>query len=224
VKRFSGQRPAQGKIMVAGSSAGGMIAASALEWNNDFRKLVDRTVFVSAPLGANLSVECGIITRSSLKTLIDGFFKMKNNPCQLCNGDNECSIPSSKNAVNVNNKNYRYYLTDKYLHHEMAILVGSNDRVGCEREPVEDCGSWQAEKAVNNYINAITGNEPEIFQDVIANGPQNRFSFSVIDRGTHELWLSPITKQKACQNILAEVDEFLPGLGVSYGICVNHLL
>ncbi len=209
---YKGQRPIQGKMMVVGSSAGGMISAAALEWNDYYRKHVDRTLFMSAPLGVDLSNECSLMSNKSLKTLLDGMFKLKMpNTCLNCSSSS-CGVPSSKNVVDVSDHSLRDYLKESFTPvHEIAILVGSQDGIGCNEGELSNCTVWNAAERAREYINTIKGDAPtngasELFQEqVIPLGENNRFSISVISGGTHDLWGHPVARQRVCKNALAEV-------------------
>jgi hypothetical protein len=212
-----GQRPVQGTIIVAGSSAGGMIAASALEWNVDYRRSVDRTIFVSAPLGTNLSVECARMNNSGITGWLDDIFKT-GTTCERCSLNSACRVPADKDVVYRSDSYTRAYLNSVfYPENHMAILIGTRDGIGCPGGSAANCTHWTAEEAARRYIRSITGGNTSLFQEqIIPEGRQNRFSISLISGGTHDLWRHRLTRLNVCKNALAEV-------GKSYRICDEQL-
>jgi hypothetical protein len=205
-----GKPPFQGKLIVAGSSAGGMVAAAALEWSSTYRSLVDRTIMISAPLGADISYECGVLRNDGIKRWIDSIFRT-GTTCRSCTNPTNCGISTSKDVVNMANKRVRSYVqTDPTSvdTHEIAILVGSHDGLGCvDGNRSNDCGpwNWNADSAAQRYIRSITGNNLNMFQN---GGISSRFrptTLNVISGGTHDLWNSSTARKLICGNALNEV-------------------
>jgi hypothetical protein len=126
-----GQRPFQGKLIVLGSSAGGMIAAAALEREVSYAELVDRTIMISSPLGVDLSEECSSITGDlNLKPWLDRIFRT-GSTCTLCNGGGYCGMSSLKDVLEMSNRSVRPYMNNG---HEIVILIGQEDKIGCKKK------------------------------------------------------------------------------------------
>jgi hypothetical protein len=218
-KDAAGQAPIQGKLMVAGSSAGGMIAAAALEWQPNYYNLVDRTIFVSAPLGSDLSHECGLLRNQGIKNWLDEIFNLTTNTCASCDGTNECKVSADKDVVDVKNTETRSYLntsSEQENVHELAILIGTADAVGCGDSDITKCGSWNGTEAVWRYIHSITAEEDSRFQLDGVSSEAMPFTLTEIEGGSHDLWNSSDAKKYICKNALEEV-------GKSYEVCDSEL-
>jgi hypothetical protein len=205
-----GKRPFQNKIIVAGSSAGGMIAASALEWSSSYRSLVDRTLMISGPVGADMSDQCKKFNNAGIKNWLDRIWRTTPT-CANCSEGSACNISTTKDVVNIGDKSLRTYIQsdpNAVDTHEITILVGARDPIGCEGNSLSnDCGSWTAVGAVEDYVEAISGGRDAytFFQD---GGISSRFrpnTINVIRYGTHDLWNSSATRRLVCQNALDEV-------------------
>ncbi len=218
---LTGKHPAQGKIIVAGSSAGSMIAAAALEWLPDARyhDLVDRTIMISGPLGVDISRECGVLNDVGIKRWLDTIFNTGSEcESQHCALSGECPDHpgADKDVVDVTNHIRRDYVltptdTDP---HEISILVGSKDPLGCkDKEGFSDCGEWNAVGAAKRYTETISGYE-SVFVGSDFDGSAWPFRIFQIPGGTHDLWNSSDARRVICRNVLEEIGE-------DYGACAR---
>jgi hypothetical protein len=213
----AGNHLANGKTIVVGLSAGAIIAASALEVlpDNPFVSIgpyipmrFDRTIMLSGPLGADVSVECGIIEAANIKSLLDRFFRT-----QSCSDpDTYGEVDNSKDVVDISNESFRSYL---YPSNEIAIFVGKYDKLGCESVsigPGLPC-QWNALEAVERYIKSIGGGDDSFFTRVSqnsANQDDNLYTHMLYEvEGSHELWASQYVREQVCRHAFDEVNELL---------------
>ncbi len=205
-KDVTGKYLLQGKVIVVGSSAGSMIAASALEYQNAYRSLVGRTIMVSGPLGADVSYQCAVIRSEDIKQWLDDIFNT-GNACLTCADSNDChtSIGSSKDVVNISNKSFRSYL---HTNHEIAILVGDSDILGCD-DGTGYCGYWNPVGVVRQYVRSIAANDAYYFEKSGSDGVSTTYNpnkLRIINGGTHDLWDNVSARQLICRNIMEEVN------------------
>ena len=205
LKGNDGRRFTQGKTIYIGSSAGAHIGGAALEWNAragrdlpSFNSLVDRSILVSGPLFADLSVGCSLLTSDGLRERLDDIFRL-NGKCS----NSPRSIGAQWDVANPNSSHS--YLDDSAK--QISVLVGKSDTIGCqnlETDPNKparfDCGSWSPVDGMQAYIDALGGgfsnrgvassSAPHTYQEI---------------SGNHELWNYSIVRRLACKNILTEV-------------------
>ncbi|MCU7935654.1 MAG: hypothetical protein KZQ99_12370 [Candidatus Thiodiazotropha sp. (ex Dulcina madagascariensis)] len=208
-KDANGQAYAQGKIIVAGVKTASTIAASALEWWNSYQADVARTIMISGPLGADISAECGLMVSTDTKEWLDRVLRT-GSACR-----NHGEIGAGKDVVNLANKSFRPYL---FSDHEIAILVGATDTLGCRVDDSENidpgnCGNWNASEAVERYIRSIGAGDDSFF---VRGGYSNRYAPNTLnvivsDAGQppagHDLWELQKVRKLVCQNVLNEVNK-----------------
>jgi hypothetical protein len=210
---------AQGKIIVAGISAGGTIAASALEFSDVYRTYVAKTIMLSSPLGYDVSFECQKIENLKIKKMLDGMFSTADeSPETSCahpdpeNGILEVS--GDKDVVNTDvNPVYRPYLES----HEVTIFVSESDGLGCKDNSLTSC-NWSAIDAVYRYIGNITGGYPgQIFAPGPTTGyPHVLYELGGSNAGSHDLWQSEYVRKEVCLHAFAVVNKGIDKIPVAY--------
>jgi hypothetical protein len=210
-KDTDGNKFADGKIIVAGISAGAAIAARALEdtlvsVGPRYPLNFDRTILLSGPLGADVSVECGIIVDTGLKEALDKYFETGD---ACLNGE---EVDAGKDVVMSTGEFLRSYLSSG---NEIAIFVGKEDYTGCQDEDDSQCEQWDAVEAVERYIQIISGGNDSVFTRVSeSSANQDNFYANMLyevdgDYQGHSLWKSDYVLEQVCKHAFVEVNELL---------------